>query len=370
LPPPTPVNDPASLGSSGFRSAPHADDDPRAAARAAGLRHVTDRTRGISRHRAGRGFVYTWPDGSKMDDPEHLARIRALAVPPAWTEVWICLISGGHLQATGRDARGRKQYRYHARWRAVRDETKYDRMLAFGEALPRIRARVRRDLAKPGLPREKVLATVVGLLDKTLIRVGNDEYAKENGSFGMTTMRDRHVQVDGSEIRFRFRGKAGREHEVGVRDRRLARIVRQCRDIPGYELFQYLDDDGERRTIDSEEVNEYLREISGGDFTAKDFRTWAGTVAAAKALRRFEPFGSRAEAKRNVVQAIERVAECLGNTPAVCRKCYVHPAVIDAYLDGGTLAALRQRARRTRASELKDEEADLMRLLRRTAAAR
>jgi DNA topoisomerase-1 len=342
-------------------------DDPLAAARSAGLRYVTDARPGISRRRAGNGFVYTWPDGSRVDDPEHLARIRSLAVPPAWTDVWIAPVPNGHVQATGRDARGRKQYRYHPRWREVRDETKYERTIAFGEALPRIRARVEADLARAGLPREKVLATVVRFLETTLIRVGNDEYARENRSFGLTTLEDRHVRVDGPEIRFHFRGKGGREREVGLRDRRLARIVKQCRDVPGYELFQYVDAGDERHTIDSADVNEYLRQISGQDFTAKDFRTWAGTVAAAIALRDAEAFDSEAAAKRNVVVAIERVAERLGNTPAICRMAYVHPAVIEAYLEGG--AMLRRRARRARAERgLVEDEAAVLDLLRRRLA--
>jgi DNA topoisomerase I len=342
------------------------DDDPRSAARTAGLRYVTDARPGISRRRAGRGFVYTWPDGSKVDDPEHLARIRSLAVPPAWTEVWICPVSSGHLQATGRDARGRKQYRYHRRWREVRDETKYERMIAFGEALPRVRARVESDLARPGLPREKVLATVVRLLETTLIRVGNDEYARENRSFGLTTLKDRHVAVDGSEIRFRFTGKGGRQHDVDVRDGRLARIIKQCQDVPGQELFQYQDEDGEPRDVDSADVNDYIREAAGGEFTAKDFRTWAGTIAAATALQEVEPFGSEAEAKRNVIHAVERVAERLGNTPAVCRKCYVHPAILEAYMEGETLLALRRRIRKTASSAegLRTAEAALLTFLR------
>ena len=260
---------------------PEQHDDPEASAIEAGLRYISDQMPGIRRRHAGKGFTYSNPDGSRLDDPEHLARIRSLAIPPAWTDVWISPIPQGHLQATGRDARGRKQYRYHPRWREARDETKYERMVSFAEALPAIRDRVDRDLARPGLPRRKVLATVVRLLETTLIRVGNEEYAKENRSFGLTTLRDRHVDVSGSEIRFHFRGKSGRQREVGITDRRLARIVKQCQDIPGYELFQYHDDHGERRAVDSEDVNDYLRVVSGRNFTAKDFRTWAGTVAAA-----------------------------------------------------------------------------------------
>jgi DNA topoisomerase-1 len=321
-----------------------APDDPVAVAKAAGLRYVTDRSKGISRETGPLGFVFRGLDGEIVRDEETLARVRRLAIPPAWTEVWVCPSPRGHLQATGRDAKGRKQYRYHARWREVRDETKYDRMMAFGEALPRIRARTDQDLAQPGLPRAKVLATVVQLLEKTLIRVGNDEYARANRSFGLTTMRDRHVAVNGSTVRFEFRGKSGRSHTIDLRSRTLARIVQRCRDLPGYELFQYVDEDGARQVVDSADVNEYLREISGQDFTAKDFRTWFGTVLAARALSELEPCDSDTQAKRSLAQAIEAVAGVLGNTRSVCRKCYVHPAVIDAYLDKSLADTLRQRA--------------------------
>jgi DNA topoisomerase I len=308
------------------------------------LRYVSDTTPGIRRKRAGTGFSYRRPDGTLVHDAETLRRIRALAIPPAWTDVWICTLPNGHLQATGRDAKGRKQYRYHPRWRAVRDETKYTRLIAFGEALPRIRARVEKDLKRPDLPREKVLATVVRLLETTLIRVGNAEYAKANQSYGLTTMRNRHVAVEGATVRFHFRGKSGMDHRIDINDRRLANIVKRCKELPGAELFQYIDDDGQRQTIDSGDVNEYLHDITGDDFTAKDFRTWAGTLLAAMALQEFERFDSETQAKKNVVQAIERVAERLGNTPSVCRKCYVHPAVLDAYLEGTMLEAVKQRA--------------------------
>jgi len=263
-----------------------------------------------------------------------MERIRKLVIPPAWTDVWISPIENGHLQAVGRDARGRRQYRYHPRWREVRDEAKYGRTIAFANALPAIRRRVKRDLALPGLPREKVLATIVRLLETTLIRVGNDEYARNNGSYGLTTMRNKHVAVNGHRIEFTFEGKSGKKHQIDVQDRYLARIVRRCREIPGYELFQYVDESGDRQSISSTDVNEYLREISGEDFTAKDFRTWAGTVLAAMFLRTSEGASSQTEAKRNVVHAIEQVADRLGNTPAICRKCYVHPAILDAYMDG------------------------------------
>ncbi len=341
--------------------------DPVESAKAAGLRYVTDEMPGIRRKRAGKGFTYQGPDGQTIRDPRELARFKALGIPPAWTDVWICPNPRGHLQATGRDARGRKQYRYHPRWREVRDGTKYERMLAFGQALPHIRRRAEEDLKLPGLPRRKVLATVVRLLEKTLIRVGNEEYARTNKSFGLTTMRNRHVRVEGSTLRFSFQGKSGIRHEVEVADHRLARIVQSSLELPGQELFQYIDDDGQPQTIDSGDVNEYLREISGAEFTAKDFRTWAGTVLAAMALQEFEAFDSEAQAKKNVVRAIENVAETLGNTPSVCRKCYVHPIVIDAYLDGSMLETLKERAEEELAEslgELNPEEAAVMTLLR------
>jgi DNA topoisomerase-1 len=309
-------------------------------ARAAGLRYVTDCSPGIRRKMGPLGFEYFGPDGSRITDEAELARIRTLVIPPAWNDVWICSTPRGHLQATGRDARGRKQYRYHARWRSVRDETKYDRMIAFGEALPRIRARTERDLGVPGLPREKVLAAVVELLARTLIRVGNDEYARANRSFGLTTLRDRHVEVNGAEVTFEFRGKSGKSHAVRLRSRRLAAIVRRCRDLPGYELFQYIDGDGDRQVVDSADVNAYLREVAGEEFTAKDFRTWAGTVLAVRALLAQPAPESPTHVKKNVTQAVQAVSGVLGNTPAVCRKCYVHPAVFDAYEDGSLLETL------------------------------
>jgi len=303
-------------------------------ARAAGLRYICDDMPGIRRERRGSAFRYLHPDGRPVRDRGTLGRIRALAVPPAWNAVWICPRDDGHLQATGRDARRRKQYRYHRRWREVRDETKYGRMVPFARALPRIRRRVERDLALPGLPREKVLATVVRLLETTLIRVGNEEYARENESFGLTTLRERQVRVRGGKLCFRFRGKSGVEHTIELADRRLAAIVRRVQDLPGEELFRYVDDDGETRRIESSDVNAYLKEISGEDFTSKDFRTWAGTVLAARALVALPTPGSQTEGKRNVAQAIEAVAKLLGNTKAVCRKCYVHPAIVESYLEG------------------------------------
>jgi DNA topoisomerase I len=345
------------------------ETDPEAAAEAAaaaGLRYVTDVMPGIRRRRAGRSFSYRDPQGRPIRDRRALARLRALAIPPAWTEVWICPDPRGHLQATGRDARGRKQYRYHVGWRAVRDGHKFDRMLTFGQALPQIRARVDADLRRRGLPRERVLATILRLLETTLIRVGNAEYARENRSFGLTTIRHRHVEVNGSTIAFEFRGKGGKVHKVTTRDRRLARIVRACHELPGQELFQYVDDDGARRDVDSADVNAYLQEISGEPFTAKDFRTWAGTVLASLALSEFERFDSQAAAKRNLTRAIEQVAGHLGNTVAVCRKSYVHPAILDSYLDGSLLEFLKGRVEETLREELEglsSEEAAVLAFL-------
>ena len=310
--------------------------DPVESARLAGLRYVGETGPGIRRRRAGRGFVYLNGHGPIREEAA-LARIRSLVIPPAWRDVWICPTPSGHIQAVGRDARGRKQYRYHPRWRETRDESKYTRMLAFSRALPRIRERVDADLGRRGLPREKVVATIVRLLETTLVRVGNEEYARANRSFGLTTLRDRHVDVDGSEVRFQFRGKGGKEHAVDVRDPRVARIVRRLQDLPGQELFQYVDEDGARRSVDSGDVNAYLREISGEDFTAKDFRTWAGTVLCALALAEGPVATSTREAARHIRRAIVRVAERLGNTPAISRACYVHPALLDAYRQGVTL---------------------------------
>lgn len=320
--------------------------DPQEAAREAGLRYVSDTRPGIARRRAGRGWSYRGPDGALLRDAKALARIRALAIPPAWTDVWISPVVAGHLQATGRDARGRKQYRYHPRWRHVRDEAKYDRTIAFAEALPAIRRRVAADMGLRGLPRNKVLATVVRLLEISFIRVGNAEYARDNSSFGLTTMRDRHATFDGSEVSFRFRGKSGRDHRVSIRDRRLATIVRRCKELPGQELFQYIDEDGAVQDVTSTDVNEYLRQVTGETFTAKDFRTWAGTVLAAQALRALEETSTDTdrELRSNVVRAVEQVAQSLGNTPTVCRQCYVHPAIIEAYLDGAMVRSARERA--------------------------
>ena len=331
------------------RSARHEAPDPAApaAARAAKLRYVSDKQPGIRRRRDAHGFTYLNPDGSEVTEQDVLARIRGLAIPPAYEDVWICRIANGHLQAVGRDARGRKQYRYHARWRLVRDESKFGKMLVFGRVLPEIRRRVADDLTRPGLPREKVLASIVRLLEMTLARVGNEEYAKANRSFGLTTLRNQHVRVDGNRLAFDFRGKHGLKHHIDLRDRRLARIVKRCRDIPGQDLFQYLDEDGEPHSVDSEDVNEYLRAISGEEITAKDFRTWAATNLAALALTELEAFDTQAKAKKNVVHAVEAVAKMLGNTPAICRKCYIHPAIFDGYLDGSLIEGLKTRAEET-----------------------
>ena len=311
--------------------------DPPAAAKAAGLRYVNDTKPGIRRD----GAKFYDASGAAVTDAATLARIKALVIPPAWIDVWICPQANGHLQATGRDAKGRKQYRYHAKWRTVRDDVKYERMLNFGKALPAIRAEVDRALKLPGLPREKVLATIVYLLEATMMRIGNEEYARTNKSFGLTTLHNRHVKVDGNDIAFHFRGKSGVFHDIALHDRRLAKIIARTRELPGQELFQYIDKEGERHSVDSSDVNDYLRTITGEEYTAKDFRTWSGTVLAALALQEFEKFDSETQAKKNIVRAIESVAAKLGNTPSICRKCYVHPAVLEAYLEGSVLEALR-----------------------------
>lgn len=341
-----------------------AGSDPIDAAEAAGLRYVSDTMPGIRRKKSGSGFSYVATDGTTIKDAGQLARIKALAIPPAYTDVWICPSPNGHIQATGRDARGRKQYRYHPKWRETRDETKFGRILAFSECLPRLRRRLDEDLSKSGLPREKVLATVVSLLDCTGIRVGNDEYARANRSFGLTTLQDRHVEVSGSSIRFEFRGKSGKSHKVALSDRRLARIVQRCQDIPGEDLFQYLDDDGVRQTISSGDVNDYLREISGQDFTAKDFRTWSGTKLAVAALTEIGECSSQRQAKSNILRAIDRVAEQLNNTRAVCRKYYVHPSVFQLYAAGTMLEILQNGTKEIGKSDLEPDEAAVVWLLR------
>lgn len=308
--------------------------EPAQSAAIVGLRYVTDDTCGIQRRRAGKGFYYVNSDGERITDKAELSRIKALAIPPAWRDVWICHLPHGHLQATGWDAKGRKQYRYHPHWREVRSQAKFNRMIAFAEALPKIRQQTQSDLALRGLPRAKVLATVIQLLELTQIRVGNEEYATTNRSFGLTTMRDRHVDISGSKIKFKFRGKSGVKHNIKLSDRRLAKIVKRCQDLPGQELFQYLDEDGQHQPIDSGDVNNYLQAATGQDFTAKDFRTWSGTVLAAIELNELGAFETKTEAKKNITQAIKDVAKQLGNRPATCRKYYVHPAILDAYQDG------------------------------------
>jgi DNA topoisomerase-1 len=340
--------------------------DPRDAAESAGLRYVSDEQPGIRRSKSGKGFTYTKPDGSKVADEATLKRIKTLAVPPAWTDVWICLRANGHIQATGRDAKGRKQYRYHARFREVRDGTKYEHMMAFAQALPAIRAKLKEHMALRGLPREKVLATVVNLLETTLIRVGNDDYVKQNKSYGLTTLQDQHVKVDGAGLRFRFKGKSGKTWSLQLKDRRIAKIVKACQDLPGQELFQYIDEDGVQRDVTSADVNAYLKEITGKDITAKDFRTWAGTVLAALALKEFETFDTQAKAKKNVREAIERVASKLGNTPTICRKCYIHPEIMSSYVEGSLLLEVKNEVEaelRDDLAGLKPEEAAVLSLL-------
>jgi DNA topoisomerase I len=345
----------------------HTIVDPQDAAESAGLRYVSDSRPGIRRRKSGKGFGYRRADGSKVAEAEVLRRIKSLAIPPAWTNVWICPFADGHIQATGRDARGRKQYRYHTRFREVRESTKYEHMVAFTEALPALRAKVREHMAMRGLPREKVLATVVHLLEITLIRVGNDEYAKHNSSYGLTTLKNRHVAIDGNEVRFRFTGKSGKQWFLGVKDPRIAKIVRACQELPGQELLQYIDDEGDPQDVTSNDVNAYLKEITGKDITAKDFRTWAGTVLAAMALSEMASFDNAAQAKRNLRSAIEKVAARLGNTPTICRKCYVHPEVLSSYMDGNLLLEIKSELEcdlRDALAGLKPEEAAVLAMLR------
>jgi DNA topoisomerase I len=341
--------------------------DAHTAAKLARLHHTTDNEAGITRHKARSGFDYRHPDGSAVRDLGTLQRIKSLVIPPAWSAVWISPDPLGHLQVTGRDQRGRKQYRYHPRWRVIRDEAKYGKMLMFARALPSIRARIDADLRRHGLPAERVLAAVVRLLELTLFRIGNSEYARTNGSFGLTTLRDRHAQIEGSHIHLSFRGKRGSRYETDINDPRLARVVKACRDLPGYGLFQYVDDAGEGHTVTSTEVNSYLHEITGEEITAKDFRTWAGTNLAALALREFEHIDSGAMRKRAIGRAVERVAKHLGNTPAVCRRCYIHPEVFEGFLDGTLLATLAEKTRVYLAQEIEGisaEEAAVVAFLR------
>jgi DNA topoisomerase-1 len=318
-------------------------DDFKSAAKEAGLRYVTDEKRGFKRVRRGTGFSYLDIHDEKITDEEVLKRIKSLVIPPAWKNVWICPFKNGHIQATGVDARGRKQYKYHPKWSEVRNETKFEKMLSFGEALPLIRERIHHDLLKHNLPKEKVVAAVVRLLEMTLIRVGNEEYAKENKSFGLTTMRDKHVEISGEKITFEFKGKSGIKHAISLKDRRLARIIKQCQDLPGQELFQYLDKDGIRHTISSDDVNEYLQEITQEEFTAKDFRTWAGTICAISALKEIGDSETKTELKKNLTRAVKKVSQRLGNTPTVCRKYYIHPAVLKAYDEGELLTIFPQK---------------------------
>jgi DNA topoisomerase-1 len=349
-------------------SAAEAVVDVKDAALYAGLTYVSDEKPGIRRKRSGKGFQYESHSGENIKDKETLKRIKELAVPPAWTGVWICPKANGHIQATGRDARGRKQYRYHARFREVRESTKYHHMLAFAESLPAIRRRVQEDLALRGLPRERVLATVVHLLEATLIRVGSDEYARTNKSYGLTTLKNRHVEVQGSALRFNFKGKSGKVWKLDVRDRRIAKVIRACQELPGQELFEYTDENGENRDVTSSDVNDYLREISGEDITAKDFRTWQGTVLAAMALQEFQKFDSKADAKRNIRDAIQKVAARLGNTPTICRRCYIHPEIIATYVEGSLLLELKDRVEkelRDDLAALRPEEAAVLTLLQR-----
>ena len=334
--------------------------DPVESARSAGLRYVSGASRGYTRKRRGHGFTYEDAEGKVIRDAGTLRRIKSLVIPPAWTDVWICPSANGHLQATGRDARGRKQYRYHPDYRAARDQNKFNRMIAFGSALPRIRQQVENDLRSPGLRKRKVLATVVRLLETTCIRVGNDGYAKDNHSYGLTTLRNRHVTIEGRTLRFRFRGKSGQEQDVELKDEQLARIVRKMHDLPGYDLFEYLDEGGQPTKIDSEDVNDYLSEISGEDFTAKDFRTWTGTALAALALETLGGGKSKTEVKRHIVAAIKGTAALLGNHPPACRKYYVHPAILDSYADGSLLATLSRTRAGKNGHSLRREERAVM----------
>jgi DNA topoisomerase-1 len=338
--------------------------DSAEAAEEAGLQYVSDDRPGYTRRANDGEFEYLDTQGKRIRDEQRLLRIKRLAIPPAWTDVWICPSPSGHIQATGRDARRRKQYRYHDRWRELRDENKFDRLADFAKALPKIRRRVAQDMRLPGLPRRKVLATVVRLLERTFIRIGNEEYARDNKSFGLTTMQDRHVTVKGNRLRFRFRGKSGRQHEVDITDRRIAKIVSKCQDLPGQDLFQYVADEGEARDVTSQDVNDYLRKITTENFTAKDFRTWAGTVLAAIALNAQGEFETKKQAKANVKAAVCAVAQLLGNTPAICRKCYVHPAIVEAYLNGRQIAALGEAIETPDNINLRAVEAAVLKFLR------
>jgi DNA topoisomerase-1 len=331
----------------------------------AGLTYVTDAFAGISRRRVGTGWAYYAPNGARIRDADKRKRLNSLAIPPAWTDVWICADPDGHIQATARDGRGRKQYRYHASYREACDKSKFRRMLEFSEILPRLRERMERDLRADDLSRRQILATVIRLLDKTLIRVGNDEYARENRSFGLTTLRRRHVEVKGSSLRFSFRGKSGIDHDVAITDARLARIVQRCQDLAGTEIFQYLDAFGKRQAISSDDVNAHLREITGRDITAKDFRTWGGTMHAAVALRTMGPGATKKEIEGNILKAVDDVAGKLGNTRSVCRKYYVHPALLEAYVEGRTIPVepVAKEAQRGRGAALRRDELAVLQFL-------
>jgi DNA topoisomerase-1 len=342
---------------------PEVAADSEEAAKEAGLRYVSDEGPGYTRKPRGKHFEYFDTEGKPIRDEQRLLRIKRLAIPPAWADVWICPSANGHIQATGRDARGRKQYRYHERWREVRDENKFERLAQFAKALPDMRRRVAQDLKLTGLPRRKVLATIVRLLERTFIRIGNEEYARENKSFGLTTLKNRHVKVKGARARFQFRGKSGRQHEVDVTDIRMAKVIAKCQDLPGQDLFQYVDEDGEVQDVTSQDVNDYLREIAGGEFTAKDFRTWGGTVLTAIALSRQETFQTKKQAKSNIKTAICAVAELLGNTPAVCRKCYVHPVIVEAYLNRIQIAGLNGAGTTLKLPDLRAAERAVLKFL-------
>lgn len=344
----------------------HSSLDPEKVTQKAGLRYVSDRQPGIRRQKAGRGFSYIDIDGQRIRDRAERERLKSLAIPPSWTEVWICPDPNGHLQATGRDAKGRKQYRYHPEWRKLRSLAKFDRLVPFGTALSVIREQTDAHLRMHGLPREKVLALVVHLLEDTLIRVGNQEYAKRNRSYGLTTLRDRHIDISGSTVQFEFTGKSGIQHQIELKDRRLANIIKRCSGLPGYTVFQYLDENGERQQIDSGEVNEYLQHITGEDFTSKEFRTWAGTVFAAQELKALGLESSETQAKKHVVQAVKATAKQLGNRPATCRKYYVHPGIIETYLDG-SLLSLMEKAERHSDLRLDDHEQAVLAVLERVA---
>jgi DNA topoisomerase-1 len=329
-----------------------------------GLRYVCDSGPAIRRRRAGKGFAYFDAKGSRVANADTLQRIRSLVIPPAWTDVWICAAADGHIQATGRDAKGRKQYKYHAEYREAREQSKYEHLFDFAAALPTIRARVAEHISLRGLPREKVLATVVHLLERTLIRVGNDEYARNNQSYGLTTLRSDHVAVEGSEVRFQFTGKSGKQWSLAMRDRRVARIVRACQELPGQDLLQYFDENKELRAVSSADVNAYLREIAGSDITAKDFRTWAGTMLMARHLSASDPFTSATQAKRVMSAAVRKVAAALGNTAAVCRRSYIHPAIVDAYLSGAFVLEVRGENDASRTVGLRPEEVAVLALLK------